>query len=424
MSTTPRARDLPEALRTTAFWISERVRSAGARAWIVGGPVRDLVLGKAPMDLDMASALPPDRIEALFERTTAVGKAFGTVVIHGMAVDVQMTTFRRERGFSDARRPDLVDYTDRLEEDARRRDFTCNAMYLDALDDALEDPTGGLSDLASRRLRAVGDPAARFAEDGLRLVRMARFAAALDFEVEPATLQAARASVGALIGVSPERRLGEFERFLTAPRRVRALRLLDETELLPALLPEFAELRGSDAQMAARLNTIERLPYVDAPLRDMALGLAALLRAPPGTPTRDAAARALGFLRPSRELCDRVTRLWDLVDDAAELERASRATWLRFARRDEAADALRLAATWNEAHGLPSAALHALEHARVALSPQAMFPTPWLRAEDLERAGLPRGPRWRECLEAAETEQLEGRLTSREAALAWLAARV
>lgn len=423
MSTTPRARDLPQALRSTAVAISERVRSAGARAWIVGGPVRDLALGKAPMDLDMACALPPDRIEALFERTTAVGKAFGTVVIHGVGVDVQMTTFRRERGFSDARRPDRVDYTDRLEEDARRRDFTCNAMYLDALDDSLEDPTDGRSDLAARRLRAVGDPAARFAEDGLRLVRMARFAASLDFEVESMTLHAARASAAALVGVSPERRLGEFERFLAAPRRARALRLLDETELLPALLPEFASVRGDAAEMSARLNAIERLPYVDSASRDTALGLATLLRAARGSAAREAATRALAFLRPSRELRERVQRLWDLADESAELERASRATWLRFARRDEAADALRLAAAWNEAHGLSSDALRARERALQALQPAELFPTPLLRADDLERAGLPRGPRWRECLEAVETEQLEGRLTSRDAALAWLASR-
>src|SRR5688572_28069556 len=116
----PRAQALQPALQQCARFVAQRVAQAGGRAWIVGGPVRDLALGKTPHDLDMASGLLPDQVEPLFERTNAVGKAFGTVLVHARGVDVQLTTFRRERGYSDARRPDLVEYTQLLEEDARR----------------------------------------------------------------------------------------------------------------------------------------------------------------------------------------------------------------------------------------------------------------------------------------------------------------
>src|SRR5262249_31126723 len=150
--------------------------------------------------------------ERLFATTHAVGRAFGTVVVRSGELDLQVTTFRSETGYDDARRPSEVRFGTSLEEDAARRDFTCNALYLDPLTDELRDPTGGLADLAAGRLRCVGEPAARFAEDGLRLLRLARFAAQLGLTVEVGTAAGAAASLEALRGVSPERELNELTR--------------------------------------------------------------------------------------------------------------------------------------------------------------------------------------------------------------------
>src|SRR5262245_13356451 len=169
----PTVAHLPGELARAARAIAVVLARAGRRGWLVGGAVRGLALGVEPRDADLATAATPDEIERLFPRTYAVGKAFGTVVVHSGAADVQVTTFRTESAYKDARRPDEVRFGTSLEEDAARRDFTCNALYLDPLSDEFRDPTGGLDDLELRRLRCVGDPARRFAEDGLRLLRLA-----------------------------------------------------------------------------------------------------------------------------------------------------------------------------------------------------------------------------------------------------------
>ncbi len=423
----PRAQALPGLLLASAQHIARRVASAGQRAWIVGGPVRDLALEVEPMDLDMASALLPEEVEGLFERTSAVGKAFGTVLVHGDGIDVQLTTFRRERGFSDARRPDHVDYTERLEEDARRRDFTCNAMYLDPLNDELCDPEGGLADIRARLLRAVGDPGARFAEDGLRLVRLARFAASLDFEVDAPTLAAARAGSAALGGVSPERRLAELERIFNCVRSARAIELLDETGLLQLLLPGFSEVSSERSDIERKLRALRNLTgagKVDSTeiVPGSALGLALLLD-PDSERAAATAAKLLDFLKLSRALRQRIELLWRLRRAASQLARLPRASFVRFARQSEALDALRLARAFETADGGSGTELAHWTSAVSALSQAQKFPQAQITSDDLARAGVPRGPRWKLLLEAAETEQLEGRLQSREEALRWLELR-
>jgi len=412
---------MPPELLECARFIARRVASGGQRAWLVGGPVRDLALGRTPGDLDMASGLTPERIEALFERTTAVGKAFGTVVVHHEGRDVQLTTFRREQGFSDARRPDVVLYTERLEEDARRRDFTCNALYLDPLDDELRDPEGGLRDIGARRLRAVGDPRARFAEDGLRLVRLARFAASLDFEVDPATLAAAATSASALVGVSPERRLGELARIFGSPRSARAVELLAGAQLLEPLLPGFASVCRDAGDAQERVRVLERLGAGGASVGP-ALGLAALLE--PADVAAETAARALlDFLRPSRGLRASVEALWRLEREARAPALRERARLVRFARTPEAADALRLARARSSPDSVEERELAHVAERLAGLSPRDLAPAPHLTSEDLAQAGVPRGPHWKRLLEAAETERLEGRLATRAQALQWLEAQ-
>jgi tRNA nucleotidyltransferase/poly(A) polymerase len=198
--------------------VAERLAGAGHRVWLVGGAVRDLALGRQPKDLDLASAAVPEEVERLFDRTVSVGREFGTVLVLAGGRELQHTTFRSESGYADRRHPDRVAYGSSLEGDARRRDFTCNALYLDPLADEFRDPEGGLEDLRAGRLCAVGDAAERFREDGLRLIRMARFAARLDLEPAPELVAAARAEAGALEGVSPERTLGELERIFSGPR--------------------------------------------------------------------------------------------------------------------------------------------------------------------------------------------------------------
>lgn len=388
--------------------IARALAGTGRRAWIVGGAVRDLALSVQPVDVDMACAATPEEIEALFEHTLPVGKAFGTVVVH-MERDVQLTTFRSESGYSDGRHPDEVTWGQTAEEDSERRDFTCNALYLDPLEDTLLDPHEGLADLERGVLRTVGDPVERFREDGLRLVRLARFAAQLDLEVPGDVMAAARATARTLAGVSPERRLSELKRILSGPAPARGVGLLAEAELLEPLLPGF-DLAWPDGG-AANLVALERL----GPEQGALLGLAALLS--PATAQDPAAApRLLEALRPSRDLRRGVLELWRLGSEARTVP-TSRAARIRLVREPAWPTALRLA----RAVAGPLPAFDDLETFAESLSAEELNPAVLLRPADLEARGVPRSARWGELLRAAEDLQLERVLMTREQAQAWLA---
>lgn len=203
--------------------------------------MRDGLRNHEPKDLDIATAAPPDVVEAAFEKTLAVGKAFGTIVVLIDGRSYEVTTFRKEGPYADGRHPDHVSFTD-IEEDARRRDFTVNALFYDPVRMEVLDFVGGVADLAVGRLRAVGDAAARFAEDSLRMLRAVRFVAQLDFELDPECITAIRKLGPELGRVSAERILAEMKRLLLAPALGRGLRVLQQSDLAPLVWPEVAEL--------------------------------------------------------------------------------------------------------------------------------------------------------------------------------------
>lgn len=370
--------------------------------------MRDLALGKEPGDIDMASAATPEEVAGLFEHTVAVGAAFGTVLVRVEGREIQLTTFRSESGYSDARHPDQVRFGESLEEDAARRDFTCNALYLDPLDDTLCDPEHGEGDIDARRLRCVGEARERFREDGLRLVRLARFAARLDFAVEPSVRAAARAEAGALVGVSAERRLAELGLIFGGPRPHVALELLETEGLLSGVIPGLEVQAGGP-----RTAVLERLG--DAP--GLAAGLALLIR---GDAPGDG--EVLAGLRPSRDTRREVEVLWRLVHETEALlggGAQARSTRVRLVREALWGTAVRLV----EARGADGAALAELRAFAAALSPDERAPEPLLTVRDFEARGVPRGAEWGRLLREAEDRQLDGELKTRDAALEWLADR-
>jgi len=391
--------DLSAPLAAAGRALGTRLREAGRRAWIVGGAPRDLCLGRSPGEIDVASAARPDEVEALFERTVDVGRPFGTVLVPVGGLHVQHTTFRSESGYSDARRPDLVRFGETVEGDSGRRDFTCNALYLDPLTDELLDPQGGLEDLRAQRLRCVGEAEERFREDGLRLLRLARFAASLGLEPEAATLAAAQRCADALRGVSMERVLEELRRILSTPRSARAVGLLAECGLLTRAIP------GARAGAPALLRALPDPP-------GLGLGLAALLEGAP---------EGLAALRASRAERRAVEEIWRRAAEIEALPGAAgpRSRRVRILRASGAAEALALLRAGGRARGC----LEALAREREELGPSGLWPEPLLQADDLDRAGIVKGPRWGEILEQAEALQLDGALAGREQALRWLGAR-
>ena len=223
--------------RENAIEILKRLQKAGYEAYFVGGCVRDELRGVNPQDYDIATSAHPDEVEALFPKTVGVGKSYGVILVLQDGWQFQVATFRSESGYLDGRRPTEIQFSD-AKTDARRRDFTVNGLFLDPATDTLHDWTGGKTDLERGVIRTIGEPAERFAEDHLRLLRAIRFAAQLDYEIEPATFEAARTHASQIGNVSAERVRDELCKLFSPPHAARGLDLLLESGLLEYVLPE------------------------------------------------------------------------------------------------------------------------------------------------------------------------------------------
>jgi poly(A) polymerase len=235
--------------RDYARQVVERLRNAGYQALWAGGCVRDELLGLAPTDYDVATDAPPEAVCRLFPRTVTVGMSFGVVEVLGPRtrhgpLKVQVATFRSDAEYLDGRHPESVRYSTCPREDAIRRDFTINGMFFDPVESRLIDFVGGQDDLQARVLRAIGDPAQRFAEDKLRMLRAVRFATRFDLRLDPATEAAIKAMAPQIKVVSAERIAEELRRLLVSPHRARGITLMDQTGLVAAILPELLEMKG------------------------------------------------------------------------------------------------------------------------------------------------------------------------------------
>jgi putative nucleotidyltransferase with HDIG domain len=262
--------------------VAARLRAAQHEAFLVGGAVRDLLLGRPTTDYDIATSARPEQVMKAFGRkfTIPTGLAHGTVtVVTPEGRNVEVTTYRGEGAYSDGRRPDQVFFLESIDEDLARRDFTINAIAYDPDAHALRDPWGGLADLDARRIRAVGDPVARFLEDGLRTMRAVRFAAQLGFSVDPATLAAIPRALEVLRKVSAERVRDELLRLLASAHPATGLRLMLETGLIEVVLPELGEGRGFAQNRWHRYDVLEHTfrTVEETPSRDPIVRLGALL---------------------------------------------------------------------------------------------------------------------------------------------------
>jgi tRNA nucleotidyltransferase/poly(A) polymerase len=436
--------NLPRPLAEAAKTVSLRLSQAGYQAWIVGGAVRDLWLGRVPKDIDITTDALPDEVEALFPKTSAVGKAFGTILVHcpraqlgeagveleegTFGVDIEVTTFRSDGEYVDGRRPLEVSYADNLEEDASRRDFTCNALFANILDGELRDPEGGLEDLKASRLRAVGQADQRFVEDGLRLMRLARFEGRFGLTPDQDTLRGARAAVQAIRGVSPERIRSELEGIFQSADPGRALGRLLDLQLFDLMFVPPADPTWVDwSQRCALFAQVKEQPMT------LSQGLSLLLGPDPRPQANSELAawstQCLDHLRPSRGTKRAVLGVWKVLAGIAALQEEPnprRCARVALMRSPGWSDALLAVEAWRAAVE-PSGILEsrsqrvaALEAERQSLSPEELEPAPWLTSEDLAQTRIPRGPRWGRLLQQAADLQLDLKLTDRAQALAWL----
>ncbi len=382
------------------------LRAAGHQALWAGGCVRDMLLGREPDDYDVATDATPDQVQKLFRRTVAVGASFGVVEVLGCPpLKVQVATFRSDVSYSDGRRPDAVVFSS-PEEDARRRDFTVNGMFFDPLDDKVIDFVGGQDDLRAGLLRAIGDPAQRFTEDKLRLLRAVRFATRFQLKLDPATAAAIRTMAGEITIVSAERIAEELRKLLTDPRRADGIRLLNAVNLLAPLLPEVTTTGDVWTHM---LRMLELLPANAS----FPLALAALLYNL-GKPNAVRIGQRLKLSNAERERVEWLVGMHKYLWDAPRMPNSLRKPVLAHPGIHELLALHRADAV---------AANRSAEHVEFCerklreWPPEELDPPPLLTGDDLLTLGIKQGPIYKRLLDAARAAQLDGTVTTKEQAI-------
>jgi poly(A) polymerase len=428
--------------------ICDTLRRNGYQALLVGGCVRDLLLGRDPADYDVTTGATPDQVVSLFPESVAVGAQFGVILIPRDGLKVEVATFRSDVGYSDGRHPDSVVYSKTPQEDVQRRDFTINGLLMRHDSGEVLDYVGGQADLEARVIRAIGEPDRRFTEDKLRMMRAVRFAARFGFEIEAETFRAVRRHVGEIHQVSPERLREELTKILTEGAARRAFELLDETRLLQQVLPEIGAMKGveqppqfhpeGDVWIHTRMM-LEGLPIGASPT----LAWGVLLHDVGKPPTFQSAAETgdrIRFnnhvevgVRMAEAICKRLRfsnedaeQILALVDNhmkfgAVEEMRAS--TLKKFVRLPHFEEHLAL-------HRLDCLSSHRhldsyefVTRFLAVTPPEQVRPERLLTGDVLQTMGFRPGPLFAEILRALEDAQLEGQITTREEAAQYVMKR-
>jgi poly(A) polymerase len=448
----------PVAAREFAAGVVRRLREAGHEAYWAGGCVRDELLGRIPADYDVATAALPEVVRGVFGRrqTLAIGAAFGVITVLGPrdAGQVEVATFRTDADSTDGRHPAGVTFCS-AREDASRRDFTINGMFLDPLSGEVHDFVGGREDLAAGVVRAIGTPTRRFAEDHLRMLRAVRFAAGFDFALDRDTRAGIERMTHLVTSVSPERIAAELRAMTTRPGRGRALLLLEETGLAREVLPEVAPAIGDATGRLAWHKTAEILAALDEPALPQAIallcantgadrpaaiaqrlrlsnheakaiawlhaGLTELAGCGARLPSQDAATgttenpHSLRVLPPGKKAGEGVSH--GQLEEANRLESLpwSRIQpWVAHAHAPLLADLLRGRAARGEGDAGQAAWFTAQ-----SLRPRVEIdPPPLVTGADLIAVGVTPGPAMGAALARIRAAQLDGQITSREQALA------
>lgn len=433
--------------RSLAERVCRTLRDAGHQAYFVGGCVRDILLGREPADYDVATDATPDQVRQIFPRSLAVGAQFGVIVVidesaPGDPLQVEVATFRSDIGYTDGRHPDRVVYAQSAQEDAKRRDFTINALLLDPETNEVLDFVRGQDDLRAGIIRAIGNAEDRFREDKLRMVRAVRFAARFGYAIEDATFAAIAKLAPEIHQVSAERIRDELTKLLTEGQARRGFELLDETGLLPQLLPEIARMKGVEQPPQFHpegdvwihtLLMIEELPPKSSPTLAWGVLLHDVGKPPtfkppsgPGDRIRFDEHAEVGT-RMAEEICGRLrfsnddtAQIAALVanhmrfKDVPQMKPATLKRFVRLNRFDE----------HMELHRLDCLSSHRnldnydfMRRFIAETPPEQVRPPRLLTGDDLVRMGYRPGPTFKAILEAVEEAQLDGLLHTHEEAL-------
>jgi len=385
----------------SAIDIIRELRKRGHEAYLVGGCVRDMVMGIEPADYDIATSARPEEIVKIFPRTESIGAQFGVILVIYRGHPFEVATFRSDEAYVDGRRPTGVVFTD-VQQDVLRRDFTINGLLYDPLDQRVIDYVEGQSDIQAKLVRAIGDPRARFEEDKLRILRAVRFGARLGYEIEPATWEAVRAMAPGIHQVSRERIREELSRILTEGQAARGFRLLDESGLRREILPEL-EWTG---HIERSLGFVKKGAEVD-----FAMGV--LLHHTPVASVQ----KIVDRLKFSRAEMQHIISLVENLPPFSEVRQMSLAKLKRFFRLNRFEDHVELAQIHSAAEGEDSGDAQYVRRKRAEWTEEDIFPQPFVTGDDLIAMGFVPGPLFKNILTRVEDEQLDGRLTDRTQAL-------
>ncbi len=443
-------------LKEFAITIVRKLREKNHQAYLVGGCVRDLLLGREPADYDVATGATPNEVMQIFPETYAVGAQFGVVLIpEALGRDVacqvspcseqnavEVATFRSDIGYSDGRHPDQVRFSTSPEEDVARRDFTINGMMLDPITNDVLDFVGGRRDLEAGIIRAIGDPERRFAEDKLRMLRAIRFAARFGYTIEPKTFSAIQKFASQINQVSRERVRDELTRMLTEGHARQAFLLLAESGLLHQVLPEIEAMKGVQQPpefhpegdvFVHTLLLLENLPQPCPPT----LAWGALLHDIGKPPTFRVAPDRIRFddhanvgVKMAEAICQRLRfsnkdteQILALVHNHmrfGDVHRMKESTFKRFVRMPHFEEHLELHRLDVKSSFRNLSSYNLVREKIASMAPEVMRPAALVTGEDLIASGYAPGPRFKEILSAVEDGQLEGRLRSREEAIKFL----
>ena len=422
--------------------IAERLRDRGHIAYFAGGCVRDMVRGLTPKDYDIATDARPENVQALFPRTYAVGAHFGVIIVLEDGFQFEVATFRSDEAYIDGRHPSAVHFSS-PDEDARRRDFTINGMFLDPASDKVIDLVGGQADIGAKLVRAIGEPGQRLAEDRLRMLRAVRFATALDYQIDERTWDALVASASSINQISGERIRDEVVRIFLSSNRVRGWDLLDASGLMSAILPELQAMKGvlqpeqfhpeGDVFVHTRLmlsllpETVS-IPLVFAVLfHDVAKPVTARVDETGrirfnehdriGAEMTEAIMRRLRFSGAEIQATVEMVRHHMVFKDAPKMRIAKLKRFMARPTFDEELELHRV--DCQSSHRMLDN-YEFLLRKRDEFANEPIIPPPLVRGDDLIAFGLKPGPKFGEILEAIETRQLEGKLRTRDEALNWV----
>jgi poly(A) polymerase len=421
-----------------ALEVVRTLQCRGHKALLVGGCVRDRVLGIEPQDYDVSTDATPSDISLYFPESQQVGAHFGVVLVtHPSGAQVEVATFRTDGRYSDGRRPDEIHFERDPELDARRRDFTINALMEDPFSGEILDFVGGRADLATRTIRAIGNAGQRFEEDFLRMLRAVRFAAGLDFSIEPDTLAAIQEHASCITKISAERIREELARMLTEGHPRRALELLDQSRLLEQILPEVKAFQGVPQPPEFHpegdvwAHVLIMLGELRHPSLTLALGV--LLHDVGKPPTfvisdrirfnghaevgAEMSRKILERLRFGNEEIDQVTALVANHMRFKDVQQMRLSTLKRFLCLQHFNEHLELHRLDCLASNGFTAAYEFVRQKLLDFREEELRPPRLLSGSDLIEAGYKPGPGFRHALEAVETGQLEGEIQNREQAL-------